>query len=101
LHWSGINVQARNIVTGVAIGVAVVCAGGWFHAHQALSEATQSYISETLDPIVQMLEENATLTRELEAPPYAESGVEFVGAYLTKIRRDGVGQALRREAAYR
>ena len=52
--------------------------------------ATQAFIADTLDPITEMLKENAALAQELRSPPYAEGDNDFVSAYLIKIRRDGV-----------
>lgn len=80
----------RNVVTVVAVVAALICAFGWFHEHRLLREARQTLISDTLDPIAEMLKENAVITRELESAEYAEPGNGFVAAYLIKIRRDGV-----------
>src|SRR6516162_6814402 len=80
----------RNLLTIAAVVVAVVCAGGWFHANQRLRDVKQAQVVDTLNPIEEMLNENASLTKELEAAPYAEGDNQFVSAYLIKIRRDGV-----------
>ena len=47
-------------------------------------------VADTLDPSAEMLKENAAITRELQAAPFAEGENDFVSAYLIKIRRDGV-----------
>src|SRR6516162_765393 len=80
----------RNLLTIAAVVVAVVCAGGWFHANQRLRDVKQAQVVDTLNPIEEILNENASLTKELEAAPYAEGDSQFVSAYLIKIRRDGV-----------
>jgi hypothetical protein len=77
----------------IAIGAcatALICASGWFHEHRTLRTLQQAYVSDTLDPIMEMLKENAAIARELQAAPYAEGDNEFVSAYLIRIRRDGV-----------
>jgi hypothetical protein len=80
----------RNVLAITALAVAVVCAVGWFNAHQKLHDVKQAQISDTLNPIEEMLKENAAITKELEATPFAEGDNQFVSAYLIKIRRDGV-----------
>jgi hypothetical protein len=80
----------RNLLTIAALVAALVCAGGWFHAHQKLHDLRRTYVADTLDPVAEMLKENAAITRELESAKYVESGNQFVSAYLIKIRRDGV-----------
>jgi hypothetical protein len=80
----------RNLLSIAALVVAVVCAVGWFHAHQRLQDAKQAQVADTLNPIGEMLKENAAITKELEAAPFAEGDNQFVSAYLIKIRRDGV-----------
>lgn len=79
----------KNFVT-VAIVAALICAVGWFHEHQLLRQARQTVISDTLDPVSEMLKENAAITQELRSASYAEGDNDFVSAYLIKIRRDGV-----------
>ena len=82
----------RDILTGVGIGIAVICAIGWFHEHRELGVARQTLVADTLDPIAEMLKENEAISRELESGDYAEPGNDFVSAYLLKIRRDGVSK---------
>jgi hypothetical protein len=83
-------VDTKSIVTIAAVAAALICAGGWFHACQALHEAQQVQVADTLDPIAEMLKENAAITQELQSAQYAEGDTDFVSAYLIKIRRDGV-----------
>jgi hypothetical protein len=80
----------RNLLSIAAVVVAVVCALGWLHANQKLRDARQAQVADTLNPIAEMLKENAAITKELEAAPYAEGDNQFVSAYLIKVRRDGV-----------
>jgi hypothetical protein len=54
-------VAARNVITIGALTAALICAVGWFHEHQALRETRQTLVSDTLDPIVEMLKENAAM----------------------------------------
>ncbi len=74
-------------MTFAAAAIALACAIGWYHSHQSLRHAQ---VLDTLEPIAEMLKENAALTRELQAAPYAEGANEFVGAYLIQARRDGM-----------
>src|SRR5215831_18375074 len=80
----------KNILTIVAIVIALICSIGWFHTSRELRDTRQTMVADTLGPIAEMLKENAALTKELQATPYAEGDNEFVSAYLIKIRRDGV-----------
>src|ERR1051326_8223130 len=82
--------DSKSVVVIVAIAAALICAGGWYHAHREVREAHQAMVADTLGPIAEMLKENAAITRELQAAPYAEDDNEFISAYLIKIRRDGV-----------
>lgn len=82
--------KSLKAIAVIAIAAALICAAGWFHEHQMRRAAAQAFIADTLDPITEMLKENAALTQELRSPPYAEGDNDFVSAYLIKIRRDGV-----------
>jgi hypothetical protein len=82
--------KSGNLATVIAVAAALLCAIGWFHEHQLLREARQTLISDTLDPVSEMLKENAAITQDLQSAPYAEGDNDFVSAYLIKIRRDGV-----------
>ena len=84
------EMRSRNVITAVAVAAALLCAIGWFHEHQLLREARETVISDTLDPISEMLKENAALTQELRSAAYAEGDNDFVNAYMIRIRRDGV-----------
>ena len=86
----GKAVKSATIVAAIASACALLCAAGWFHEHQELRNARHALIADTLDPISEMLNENAAITHELEGADYAEPGSGFVAAYLIKIRRDGV-----------
>jgi hypothetical protein len=80
----------KNLVAATATIAAMVCATGWFHDHQKLGEVRRMFATEALFPIVEMLKQNTDSALELENAEYAEPGAGFVGAYLIKIRRDGV-----------
>ena len=82
--------KSGNVATVIALAAALICPIGWFHEHQLLREVRQTLISDTLDPVSEMLKENATLTQELRSAPYAEEDHDFVSAYMIKIRHDGV-----------
>lgn len=84
--------KSGNVATVIAVAAALICAIGWFHEHQMLREARTTLISDTLDPVSEMLKENAVLTQQLRSAPYAEGDNDFVSAYLVKIRRDGVSK---------
>ena len=61
--------DSKNIIAIGAIAVALICAGGWFHEHQTPRTLQRTYVSETLDHIVEMLTENAAITQELRTGP--------------------------------
>lgn len=82
--------DSKSFVTISAAAVALICAGGWFHEHETLRQVRQNQVADTLDPIAEMLKENAAITQELRTEPYTEGGNDIVSAYLIKIRRDGV-----------
>ena len=50
----------------------------------------RAQVLDSLDPISEMLKEDAAITQELGAGPFTEGGNDIVSAYLIKIRRDGV-----------
>jgi hypothetical protein len=82
--------DSKSFVTVSAAAVALICAGGWFHEHETLRQVRQDQVADTLDPIAEMLKENAAITQELRTEPYTEGDNDIVSAYLIKIRRDGV-----------
>lgn len=82
--------DSRKLVTGAALVAAVVCAAGWFHTQQTVRDLQRTQVSDALDPITEMLKENAAIVQELRRVPYAEGDNDIVSAYLIKIRRDGV-----------
>jgi hypothetical protein len=83
-------VDSKKLVTGAALVAAVVCAVGWLHTQQTVRDLLRTQVSDALDPITEMLKENAAIAQELRNAPYAEGDNDFVSAYLIKIRRDGV-----------
>jgi hypothetical protein len=82
--------DSRKLVTGAALVAAVVCAVGWLHTQQTVRDLQRMQVSDALNPITEMLKENAATTEELRSAPYAEGDNDFVSAYMIKIRRDGV-----------
>ena len=82
--------DSKNMIAIAASAAALICAVGWFHEHQKLRDARQTQVLDALDPMAEMLKENAAVTRELRTAPYSEGNNDFVSAYLIKIRRDGV-----------
>lgn len=82
--------KAGRFATVIAVAAALIGAIGWVHDHRLLREARQTLSSDTLDPVSEMLKENATLTEELGSTAFTEGDNNFVSAYLIKIRRDGV-----------
>jgi hypothetical protein len=83
-------VDSKDLVTGAALVTAVVCAVGWLHTHQTVRDLQRTQISDALDPIIEMLNENGAIAQGLRSAPYAEGDNDFVSAYVIKIRRDGV-----------
>ena len=45
----------RGLVTAAAFAAALICAVGWYHAHQELRQARYAMVADTLDPIWGML----------------------------------------------
>jgi hypothetical protein len=84
--------QAGRWVTLGAVVIALICTAGWFRAQQQLHEIKRSQIRETLEPIVELLKENAALTSELGGAAYADGDSESLVAYLAKARRDGIAK---------
>jgi hypothetical protein len=80
----------KNLTAALSIALALICAGGWFHEREKLAETKRTFVADTLDPVSEMLKENAAISHELEDADYPEPGVGFIAAYLIKIRRDGL-----------
>jgi hypothetical protein len=75
-----------------ALIAAVVAAGAWYHAHDALEQVHTQSIAGELQPIAAMLKEDQTLIKELQAEPFTEKDLGILPSYLAKIRRDGVAK---------
>src|SRR5262249_48547285 len=86
----GFEMDIKGLLALAGFLLALLCAGGWYHEAATLHGVRYAQAVDTLAPVMEMLKENATIERELQAAPYAEADNEFVGAYLIKIRRDGV-----------
>jgi hypothetical protein len=75
-----------------ALIAAMAALGAWHHTHEALEEARLQLISNELQPIAGVLQENQALIRELQAEPFREEDSGILESYLAKIRRDGVAK---------
>jgi hypothetical protein len=63
--------DGRGFVTAAALAVALVCAGAGIRVSRA-SRGASRIDNGHAGPIAEMLKENATIARELQAAPYAE-----------------------------
>jgi len=85
-----VSSKTARMLLMAALIAALVCAGAWYQAHEAL-EATRSQLTAgVLQPIAAMLKENQALLHELQSEPFAEKDSGILESYLAKIRRDGV-----------
>jgi hypothetical protein len=80
------------ILFGATLIAAVITAGAWYHANDALGQTRSQLLAEELQPISTMLKENQALIKELQTDPFTENDLEILPAYLAKIRRDGVAK---------
>jgi hypothetical protein len=77
----------------IALIAAVVAAGAWQHAHEALDEMRSKLIASELQPLAMLLGQNQALIQELQAEPFAEKdSTTIMESYLAKSRRDGVAK---------
>ncbi len=88
----GTAVDSKKLVTGAALVAAVVCAVGWLLTQHTVRDLQRTQVTDALDPITEMLQENAAIAQELRGAPYAEGDNDVVNAYMIKIRGDGVPQ---------
>lgn len=86
------NNKTVQILLAAASGVALIAVGAWYHASSALHDSRAQFVTETLEPIAVLLEENQALAKELETEPFAENSAGILASYLAKIRRDGVAK---------
>jgi hypothetical protein len=75
-----------------ALIAAVLGAGAWYHANDALDQTRSQLVTGELRPISTMLKENQTLIHELQSAPFTENDSSILDSYLAKIRRDGVSK---------
>lgn len=73
-----------------ALVAAVLAAGAWYHANDALDQMRSRLLAGELQPLSRLLKENQSLLRELQSEPFTEQDSGILQAYLAKIRRDGV-----------
>ncbi len=85
------NQKILQIVLAAVSVVALGALGAWYHGNESLRHARADLVNATLVPIAAALKENQALHRELQAEPFTEKDATSVlGAYLAKVRRDGV-----------
>jgi hypothetical protein len=65
-------VDSKKLFTGAALVAAVICTVGWLHTQQTVRDLQRMQVSDALDPITEMLKENAAIAQELRRAPYAE-----------------------------
>lgn len=78
------------IAAGIAVLIAAFSLGGWYRGESAFRDAGRRQALDGLEPARELLAENASLTRELQSPPYAQGDADFVSGYLALARRDGM-----------
>jgi hypothetical protein len=71
---------------------AVIAAGAWYHAHDALDQTHTQLIASELQPIATLLKANQSVIQELQSDPFTEKDSGILESYLAKIRRDGVAK---------
>jgi hypothetical protein len=83
-----------NKTTGILLAVTLIgvlpAAASWYHEHEALAATRTQILSDELQPIATLLNENKALIQELNSEPFTESDSGILESYLAKIRRDGV-----------
>jgi hypothetical protein len=82
--------KTARMLMMAALIAALVCAGAWYQAHEALEATPLHLTAGILQPIAAMLNENQELLHELQSEPFAEKDSGILESYLAKIRRDGV-----------
>jgi hypothetical protein len=81
-----------GILFAAALIAAVIAAGAWYHAKDALDQTRSQLVAGELQPISTTLKENQALIKVLQAEPYMEKDSGILESYLAKIRRDGVAK---------
>jgi hypothetical protein len=81
-----------KILFALALVLAIVTAGFWYHEWAILTEARMNQVAGELQPIAALLKENQTLIKELQAEPVTEKDSGIFESYLAKIRKDGVAK---------
>jgi hypothetical protein len=71
---------------------ALLAAGAWYHASEALRESRALLVGNTLAPIATILKDNQALIKELQTEPFTEKDSGILESFLAKIRRDGVAK---------
>jgi phosphomevalonate kinase len=80
------------VLFAAALIAAVVAAGAWYYAHDALEHTHSQLLAGELQPVSTMLKENQALIKELQAEPFTEKDSGILESYLAKIRKGGVAK---------
>jgi hypothetical protein len=67
-----VNNKTAWIVLVAGLTVALLAAGAWYRAHEALQSSRSQLIASDLKPIAALLADDEKLLSELQAPPFAE-----------------------------
>ena len=81
-----------SILFVTALIAALIAAGAWYRANDALEQERSQLLAGELQPIATLLKENQALILELQSAPFTENSSGILESYLVKIRRDGVPQ---------
>jgi hypothetical protein len=87
-----VKVEAGAALLAVAAAAALIAAAAWYHASSALQDSRTQAVTNTLKPIVALLDENQALVHELQSEPFTEKDSGILESYLAKIRREGVAK---------
>lgn len=80
------------ILLAVVSAVALVAGGAWYHVLSALRDSRTELVTDTLEPMALLLQEDQALIKELQTGPFIEESAGILPSYLAKIRRDGVAK---------
>ena len=86
------NNRIVGFVSTAALIAALATAGLCYHEYELLAAMRSQFVLGELRPIATLLKENQVLLKELQAEPFAETGLGILEAYLSKIRRDGIAK---------
>ena len=73
------------------VALSALAVSAWtYHVVTRGQRAATVTRAEVLEAMSEKAQEHATLQRQLQQEPFVEQGTGVLGAYLTKIRRDGI-----------